>query len=141
MTYIYTIKHDNSEHPFNEFKLTVISNCPGHYKCALINTVFRQYKVLTLSWVERGRYGMWLHKLVSKDICSFLDNVSEWGWLKPRLWKKRANRQLSSLWLLKFMNASITEPYNTRIKRSKSLITMETLNLDNLLKKKKPVLK
>lgn len=22
--YIYTVKHDNSEHPFNEFKLTVI---------------------------------------------------------------------------------------------------------------------
>lgn len=35
-TYIYTIKHDNSEHPFNEFKLTVISNCPGHYKRTLL---------------------------------------------------------------------------------------------------------
>lgn len=22
MTYTYTVKHDNSEHPFNEFKLT-----------------------------------------------------------------------------------------------------------------------
>lgn len=34
--YIYTVKHDNSEHPFNEFKLTVISNCPGHYKRTLL---------------------------------------------------------------------------------------------------------
>lgn len=34
--YIYTVKHDNSEHPFNEFKLIVISNCPGHYKRTLL---------------------------------------------------------------------------------------------------------
>lgn len=36
MIYIYIVKYDNSEYYFNEFKLIVIFNCLGYYKCVLI---------------------------------------------------------------------------------------------------------
>lgn len=101
-----------------------------------INQFWWQW-ILTMSAVGRGRYGMWPQRQVSKDIWSFLDAVSEWGWLKPRLWKKSANRQFRSLWLLEFIKASMTELYKTLIRRKKSPVTLETFNWGILGKKNK----